>query len=48
MYMAALLSMPTQISESDIIYTFMHCLIRDEQDMAKLSKGTYVRMMHYW
>lgn len=39
MYMAAILSMPTNISESDIIYTFFHCLIRDEQDLAKLSEG---------
>ena len=39
MYMAAILSMPTSISESDIIYTFFHCLIRDEQDLAKLSEG---------
>ena len=40
MYLASILSMPTHISESDIIYTFLHCLIRDEQDWAKLSEGT--------
>lgn len=39
MYLAAVLSMPTHISESDIIYTFLHCLIRDEQDLAKLREG---------
>ncbi len=39
MYLASVLSMPTSISESDIIYTFLHCLIRDEQDLAKLSEG---------
>ena len=39
MYMASILSLPTAVSESDIIYTFLHCLIRDEQDMVKLSEG---------
>ena len=39
MYLASILCMPTSISESDIIYTFLHCLIRDEQDLAKLSEG---------
>ena len=39
MYLASILSMPTHISDSDIIYTFLHCLIRDEQDLSKLNEG---------
>ena len=26
-------------AQSDIVYTFMHCLLRDEQDLAKLEEG---------
>ena len=25
--------------QSDIVYTFLHCLLRDEQDQAKLEEG---------
>ena len=39
MYLASVLSMPRHISESDIIYTFLQCLIRDELDLAKHRDG---------
>ena len=38
-YLKALITMVPRISESDIIYTFFHCLIRDEQELAKLQEG---------
>jgi len=47
MYLASLLSMPRSISESDIVYTFLHCLIRDEQDLAKLRKGKQTSSLQY-
>ena len=37
--MKELLELKSQISESDVVYTFLHCLIRDEQDLIKLSDG---------
>ena len=27
------------ISESDIVYTFLHCLMRDEQDLRAMKEG---------
>ena len=38
-YLKELLELEPQISESDVVYTFLHCLIRDEQDLIKLSDG---------
>ena len=28
------------VSESDIVYTFLHCLMRDEQDLRTMKEGT--------
>ena len=39
-YLKELLLMEPQLSESDVVYTFLHCLIRDEQDFTKLNEGT--------
>ena len=38
-YLSSLLEMDTRISESDVIYTFLHCLLRDEQDLRKMREG---------
>lgn len=38
-YLKELIVMEPQISESDVIYTFLHCLIRDEEDFIKLNEG---------
>ena len=38
-YLMELLALESQISESDVVYTFLHCLIRDEQDLTKLKEG---------
>lgn len=35
-YLSSLLEMDARISESDVIYTFLHCLLRDEQDLRKM------------
>lgn len=40
-YLNELLALEPQISESDVVYTFLHCLIRDEQELKKLSEGVY-------
>lgn len=39
-YLKELLKLESNISESDVVYTFLHCLIRDEQDFTKLTEGT--------
>lgn len=39
-YLKELLALESQISESDVVYTFLHCLIRDEQDLTQLREGT--------
>lgn len=39
-YLKELLLMEPQISESDVIYTFLHCLIRDEEDLIKVNEET--------
>ena len=44
-YLKELLALESQISESDVVYTFLHCLIRDEQDFTKLSEGN-VHQLH--
>ena len=44
-YLKELLLMEPQLSESDVVYTFLHCLIRDEQDLIKLSEGTVNAVM---
>lgn len=38
-YLCSVLEMEPRISESDIVYTFLHCLIRDEQELGKLKEG---------
>ena len=45
-YLKELLTLEPQISESDVVYTFLHCLIRDEQDLMKLNEGTIVSMVN--
>jgi phosphatidylinositol-4-phosphate 3-kinase len=37
-YLKELIAMEPQVSESDVIYTFLHCLTRDEEDI-KLNEG---------
>jgi phosphatidylinositol-4-phosphate 3-kinase len=37
-YICDLLEMDARIAESDVVYTFFHCLIRDEQDKAKMEE----------
>ena len=39
-YLRDLLSLGPHISESDVVYTFLHCLLRDEQDLRKMREGT--------
>ena len=41
-YLKELLLVEPQISESDVIYTFLHCLIRDEEDLIKVNEGTWI------
>lgn len=41
-YFKELIAMEPQISESDVIYTFLHCLTRDEEDLIKLNEGIYM------
>ena len=31
--------MDVHISESDVVYTFLHCLLRDEQDLRVMREG---------
>lgn len=38
-YLLELITMDCRVSESDIVYTFLHRLIRDEQDLGKLREG---------
>lgn len=38
-YLESLLKMDTSISESDIVYTFLHCLLRDEHDLKIMREG---------
>ena len=33
--------MKEQVSDSDVVYTFLHCLLRDEQDMLKMREGNF-------
>lgn len=38
-YLRELLSLGPHISESDVVYTFLHCLLRDEQGLRKMREG---------
>lgn len=38
-YLKELLYTDSRISESDVVYTFLHCLLRDEQDLLKMREG---------
>ena len=31
--------MEARVAESDIVYTFLHCLVRDIQDLARIQEG---------
>lgn len=31
--------MDSRISESDVVYTFLHCLLRDEQELMRMREG---------
>ena len=44
-YLKELIATEPQISESDVIYTFLHCLSRDEEDLTKINEGTCVHVM---
>ncbi|CAI8040303.1 Phosphatidylinositol 4-phosphate 3-kinase C2 domain-containing subunit alpha [Geodia barretti] len=37
-YISLLLRMEARISESDVVYTFFHCLIRDEQEKTRMEE----------
>ncbi|XP_011404735.1 PREDICTED: phosphatidylinositol 4-phosphate 3-kinase C2 domain-containing subunit beta-like [Amphimedon queenslandica] len=37
-YLQSLLTMSPIVSESDIVYTFLHCLMRDEQDLRTMKE----------
>lgn len=47
-YLKELLLMESQISESDVIYTFLHRLIRDEEDLIKLNEGIWIGIYTYY
>ena len=43
-YLEFLLAMNEAISESDVVYTFLHCLMRDEQDLRVMKEGKNGRL----
>jgi len=41
-YLAGVLESPSAVGESDVIYTFLHCLIRDQQETKRIREGIHL------